>query len=221
MRNTKISVILTAIIFTVFLSAGYLLAQNNSGQSTRQDQTGTSQNQQGNNNQQDQGNDKEAFRSTAQQLATDLVSRLNLDQSKANKIADILVDYRNDIADIKKDEAKNNMSGNEANGNNGNMVGSNNSDMQKFTKADKDANDKIESAIGKENVSQYMNIKKDWWKDVKDRAYSSVSTSGSSSDMNSGQSGSGTNSGTGTGTSGTGSGTGTSTDTSGSNRSTY
>lgn len=216
MKNNKISNIITTIVLALLISFGTVLAQydntdentNTQNQGNQQDQTGTElDNMMGN----DQG--EEAFRLTAIQLANDLISRVNLQQDKSEEIADIIVDYRNNIADIKHqnrsdmtgmtgtDDATGtgttdegtDMTGTDNDGqteagdqtgvvgddDEGLVGGTEGSDAQEaYREADMEANEKIEDAIGDENIQQYLSVKREWWSDVKDKVHASLKGTG-------------------------------------------
>lgn len=254
MKNNRISNVITTIVLALLLSFSSILAQydntdentNTQNQGNQQDQTRTDQDQTGTGIDNMMGNDQgeEAFRQTALQLANDLIARVNLQQDKSEDIADILVDYRNNIADIKQ-QHKNDMTGmtgtddvtgTGTTGEGTDMTGTDQDDQTRtedqtgvtdgddesmvggtegtnlqdaYREADMDANEKVEDAIGEENIQQYLSIKREWWSDVKDKVHASLSATGTmNNEMNNQMDNQGTGSGTGTDVD-EGSGTGT------------
>ncbi|MGE5353116.1 MAG: hypothetical protein ACM3P0_13615 [Acidobacteriota bacterium] len=128
----------------------------------------------------------EAFKKEAQKLATKLVDKLGLKSDKTDKISSILEDYRKDIADAHKDYLDKKQKNDEK------MTGSSSRDKRESAsekkteayrdlkgeykkaddKADKDITDQLDNKTEKD---KYMQIKKGWWKDVKNKVYSSLS----------------------------------------------
>lgn len=151
-------------------------AQNNTAAPSDQDQSSTFQNQ-------FTGND-------AQQFANNLAQQLNLTSGIADKITQILVDYRNSILEARQDYLNKNpgMTNNDRK-NTGNQdvtggqkrgITSSNIDsdpnlLSEYSKADVQADKDIIDAMDNDTQkAKYIQIKKQWWKGVKDRVYSSV-----------------------------------------------
>jgi len=115
----KISAILR-LTFVMLLVSSLTFAQYETNPDTQQTQgtdQGTQTDQQGQTNQGTQGNqdnqgtdmlggqDDDQFRQTAMTLAQDLQSRLTLTNDQVEEVTDILVDYKNEISDIKRDKS--------------------------------------------------------------------------------------------------------------------
>lgn len=143
------------------------------------------------------GQDEDAFRQTAMTLAQDLQSRLTLTNDQVEEVTDILVDYKDEIADIKRDKSDEmrasgdrdldttNRTGIETdrpdivgdetdNTDNNEMLGGRTDYQEKFREADISANEDIEGVLEEEQLARYIQIKRDWWDTVKERVHSAA-----------------------------------------------
>lgn len=194
----KISAIVN-LMFVLLLVSSLTFAQYNNDSSKTHE--GTNQNKEKDNDLLGSKED-DPFRQTALTLAQDLQSRLTLSNDQVDKITDILVDYKDDIADIKKDMASdyNNNDHNAVTDKTGtkgtgttktesdrpgvakndstdnNMLGGKTDYSEKFRDADVSANDDIEGVLEEGQLAKYVQIKRDWWDTVKERAHSAASS---------------------------------------------
>jgi hypothetical protein len=100
-----------------------------------------------------------AYNRVARDLTSKLSKRVNLTKDQIGKVHDILVDYQKDIAD-------------KWNKNSADITGSKDNGSDDYRDADKKANDKIEKALSGNEISSYINVKKDGWAKIKDKVYS-------------------------------------------------
>jgi len=133
-----------------------------------------------------------SFGNDAQRFADNLAQQLGATTGAADKITQALVDYRNSIAEARLlylDKNKEMNKGAQSNtggrditgsqpGQNRGMAGNIDSDpslLNEYRKADEEADKAIINALDNDaQKAKYIQIKKQWWKDVKDKVYSSV-----------------------------------------------
>lgn len=130
-----------------------------------------------------EGQTQVSFGNDAQQLASRLAQQLGTTTGVADKITQILVDYRSNIASARQDFLDKNKGKNSGNQD---VTGSQNSGtmtnidsdpalMSDYSKADEQADKDIIDALDNDaQKAKYIQIKKQWWKDVKNSAYSSI-----------------------------------------------
>lgn len=120
--------------------------------------------------------DVTSFGNDAQQLASRLAQQLGATTGVADKITQILLDYRSNIASARQDY----LDKNKNNSGNQDVTGSSNIDsapdlMNDYRKADVQADkDIIDAMDNDQQKAKYIQIKKQWWKDVKNEVYSTV-----------------------------------------------
>jgi hypothetical protein len=162
-KNSLSGIILIAAAFMAFSISAH--AQDNN-QSRSQGQTEASQ-------------DVTSFGIEAQQLASRLAQQLGTTTGAADKITQILLDYRSNIASARQDY----LDKNKSNKGNQEVTGSSNIDsapdlLSDYRKADEQADKDIISALDNDQqIAKYIQIKKQWWKDVKNQVYSTVKRS--------------------------------------------
>jgi hypothetical protein len=189
------------LLAIIFLSMQVIiLSQDNTYNNTKRDKT-KSENKK--NDQYKSGenmNDnseimKQARYDFADKMAKNLMSKIGLTLEETEKVRDVLIDYQEDVMDVRERYSNNTMAGtakenNNKNGttsnktdntpitndNNNEVVGGNNTDendkIEAYQDADRDANDKIENALEETKITQYNSIKKDWWSQIKNHIHS-------------------------------------------------
>jgi hypothetical protein len=156
--------ILALAALMLFSFAAYA-QDNNQDQSRSQGQTAASQ-------------DMTSFGNDAQNFASNLAQQLGLTTGQRDKLTQILLDYRSNKASARQDYLdKNKNKGNQ------DVTGSSNIDsapdlMNDYRKADEQADkDIIDAMDNNAQKAKYIQVKKQWWKGVKDEVYSTVKRS--------------------------------------------
>ncbi|MGE5353230.1 MAG: hypothetical protein ACM3P0_14205 [Acidobacteriota bacterium] len=177
--KNRISGVILGLTALVVFSINVYAQDSNQDQSRSQGQTQASQNM-------------TSFGNDAQQLASRLAQQLGATTGVADKVTQILLDYRSNIASARQDFLDKNK-GNSGQNNSGNQdvtggqsrggVASTDIDsspdlMKDYTKADEQADKDIIDALDNDaQKAKYIQIKKQWWKDVKNQVYSTVKQS--------------------------------------------
>lgn len=182
-----IKILALAVVFLSFSLSAY-------AQDSNQDQSGSTQGQ------------ASSFGNDAQNLANRLAQQLGLTTGQADKITQALIDYRDNIAQARKDYLdKHQTAGtNNTNTNTENnpgardVTGSSNRPMagdidsapdlmQDYQKADVKADKDILDAMDNDaQKAKYVQIKRQWWDNVKNVVYPSVKQQSIGTDQNSG-----------------------------------
>lgn len=183
-----INILALAVVFLSFSIAAY-------AQDANQDQTGSSQGQ------------SSSFGNDAQNMANRLAQQLGLTTGQADKITQALIDYRDNIAQARKDyldkhqTAGSNNTDNNTENNTGtrDVTGSQNRPMagdidsspdlmKDYQKADEKADKDILDAMDNpQQKAKYVQVKRQWWDSVKNVVYPSVKQQSTGTDQNSEQ----------------------------------
>ncbi|MCU7494303.1 MAG: hypothetical protein HF314_04195 [Ignavibacteria bacterium] len=127
-----------------------------------------------------------SFGNDAQKFATNLAQQLGLTSGQADKITQILIDYRSNIASARQDYMEKSQGSNKSTSGNRDVTGSQNrgvnanidSDpnlMSDYRRADEQADKDIISALDNDTqIAKYIQVKKPWWKEVKNEVYSTI-----------------------------------------------
>lgn len=139
----------------------------------------------------------QSFENDASELSRDLVQQLGISQEKSDKISRILTEYRSDIADIREKATKGGQdpsSSSDVTGGRSRLnmdgilgedveqyyAGATSGLMSDYKDADREADEEIRDVLDDQMVEdQYDQVKDQWWSDVKEKVFSSVTQSSS------------------------------------------
>lgn len=129
-----------------------------------------------------------SFNTDATQLANDLVRQTGLSTDKADRISQILEEYRNDLAEARtnyfEERQNSGVTGSESRVDMEGILGDNVEQyyagatpdlMSDYKDADENADEKIYDVFDNEvQKSRYEQVKNQWWGDVKEKIFSSL-----------------------------------------------
>lgn len=115
----------------------------------------------------------QAFQPVAEVLVISLITRVNLSQEQMEAIEEILVEYNSNIRETKNgfygDKEESLLELNDLIGN----ITNYSKLVETYSIIDQETNYEIEHVLNEDQIKQYLDYKSAWWKEVKERIYSS------------------------------------------------